>query len=982
MASRTEFSSKTASTTAPRRIKPHQTASTLMRLWRSLWGMLILSFKRIRHRLGLTFLALLGIVLTVGLITCASFFAQAVDMVVMQEELKKLSEVTGRAAFSTRIYTLSSSRSPMTVAQAEQVGGDVSNTLSSEVGLPLERRILQIQSEGFMLRPAKNSTRFSEEDGDETMLGSTNLFFIQDIANYIDIPIGEVYDEQTSSGEVLDVWMHPDTAEKMGINVGEELGVSKTLSQEPMRIRVKGLWQPTDSEDDYWFSDPNLSLRDKLLISRSDYVARVEPISAAKTGSVSWVIMLDESNLNPFNAADYAEGFEDGMQIINKYLPKARLDVSPLDPLKEFVGRQGTLTIILLGFNIPAFGFLLYFLVLTSSIIARWQQRETAILMSRGMTRAGILGLTMVEQTLLFVVGYPLGIALGLGLALLMGYTESFLTFTQREMLPVSLLGANYNLVFIALGIAMLARLWPTFSAAKRSVVDHERETSRHSQGPFWYRYYLDLLMIVPTAYAYQQLSRQGTLAMMAQDNPEQLYSDPLLILVPALFVLTTALVSMRLFPWLMRLIDVVANLLPWISPHLALRQLGRQSHTYINPLLLVIVALALGIYTFSLAGSMDQWLLDRMFYRAGSDYSFTPYNENAEELGLETTGTWIPLPEQFEEIEGVNRATRVGNYRFEADGFRSSGRRSRGPSLRFMAVDRSSFAAVSWWRDDFASEPLGSMMNRLALVANGIIVPAELMEALNVRVGDEVPLRIRLEDGTSIPSNFTVVGAYTYFPTVYDDDITIIGNLDYIAFFYGITPVHDIWLDLEEGFNGETITPEIRRTSTEPTLVRDAPTLIAEEQSKKERVGIFGTLTIGFLAATAMAAIGLLINTYASLQDRLYRFAVLHAMGLRRRQIISQFVMEYGLLTAYGAFTGAIIGAYTAQLFVPFFRITGNENVEGLPLPPLIPLINEDAVFVLAFTFAAIMIGLQLMVVSISVYRRLFNMISAGPQG
>ena len=42
---------------------------------------------------------------------------------------------------------------------------------------------------------------------------------------------------------------------------------------------------------------------------------------------------------------------------------------------------------------------------------------------------------------------------------------------------------------------------------------------------------------------------------------------------------------------------------------------------------LLVIVSLALGVYTLSMAASLDKWLVDRMYYRVGTDLTFTPFS-------------------------------------------------------------------------------------------------------------------------------------------------------------------------------------------------------------------------------------------------------------------------------------------------------------------------------------------------------------------
>lgn len=145
------------------------------------------------------------------------------------------------------------------------------------------------------------------------------------------------------------------------------------------------------------------------------------------------------------------------------------------------------------------------------------------------------------------------------------------------------------------------------------------------------------------------------------------------------------------------------------------------------------------------------------------------------------------------------------------------------------------------------------------------------------------------------------------------------------------------------------------------------------------ERVGVFGTLSISFMAAAVMAAMGLLTYSYASLQERLYHFAMLRAMGLRRRQVVGQVFLEYAILTAYGSAAGVFIGSWTAEFFVPLFRVTGER---GIPLPPLLPVIAQEEIIPLAVAFAGIMILLELIVIGSALYRRLFGMLRLGHQG
>lgn len=929
-----------------------------------LMGLIDLVLKRLLHHPALTLLALLGIVLAVGLVTSAAFFSQAVDKVILTQELADFTRVTKRPPFSTRVYTFPSSRFPLSVEDVEELASHVAGTLSAEVGLPLTHLGIEVDSGNMLLQPEEGSDLYGQG---KTHIDTLSIIYIDGVQEHMEITGGEPMDD-TPSEEVLDVWMHARRAEEMGVHIGERFRIGITLVDIPVSIRLKGFWQARDPNDPFWFSDPDSKLDDSLLVRRQDYIRFIEPLLPSRTRLAHWHIILDDSKIVPAEAGHYLSGFERAMAIINKFVPEARLNAPPLDPLESFTERGLTLAILLLGFNIPAFGFLLYFLILTSAIIARWQQRETAVLVSRGMSVSGILGLTLLEELLLFVVGYPLGIGFGMMLARLMGYTTSFLAFIDRDPLPISIQGINFPLTIVALGVALIARLWPTIQAAHQSVVEQERERARPLRGPFWYRYYLDLLLLIPTAYAYRQLADRGSLARLVDEQATDLYRDPLLILVPALFILTAALMTMRLFPPVMRLLDSLASVTPWLTPHMALRQLGRQSQGYINPLLLVIVSLALGVYTLSMAASLDQWLIDRMYYRVGADLTFAPFSESIQESGR-VDGEWIPPTGEFLALSGVAAATRVGDY--SASVFLSQRDSIRG---RFLAIDRLNFPSVAWFRYDFATEALGALMNRLALSPDAILVSQEFLEAHHLNIGDQISLLIAINSELGVSTSFTIAGTYNYFPTVYEEEKpTIIGNLDYLSGFLGVTVPHSIWLRLHAGVAGKTVFENIPKMGIETSHDRDTQALIDQELAKMERVGVFGTLSVGFLAATVMATLGLLIYSYASLQDRLYRFAVLRAVGLMRRQIVGQVVLEYMFLTAYGAAAGAFIGALTSELFVPFFRVTSAKEV---PLPPLIPVIAQDSIGQLAITFASLIILLEVVIITLALYQRLVGVL------
>ena len=817
-----------------------------------------------------------------------------------------------------------------------------------------------------MLSP-EGDERYGE---DSSFLTQVDLVYLADVAPELEITAGAVWEDAADAGASagrLPVLMHDNLAAEMGVLPGENFRVAPTAALPGIEVEIVGLWRARDPNDTFWFRPPDIAMKDALFVRRADYLQRVQPMVAGGSRFASWRISLDDSTLNPAYAAAYARGFEKGMTIIGKYLPGANLDVSPLDPLKNFVQRQTTLTVLLLSMNVPAIGFLLYFLVLISGIIARSQQRETSVLVSRGAGTVRVLWLVLVEEWLLFLLGVPLGLGAGMLIARGMGYTDSFLDFTLRDPLPVSLQGVDAWLIAAALALAFIARLLPAVTAARASIVEYETAYARPDKGPFWRRAYLDFLLIVPTVYAYQQLGQQEAFALLAQENASELYSDPLLVLAPALVILTASLLIMRLFSPMMNLLDKLASLLPGTVFHLALRQLGRQGHSYLNPLLLVIICLGLGIYTHSLAASVDEWLVDRIKYQAGADFRFQPITEG------ETGGDWTPELSWFAEKFGAQRAIRVGNYGARIEGLSSSTRRQ---TKRMMGVDRAEFASVSWFRSDFADDSLGGLMNRLAAAPEALLVSRAFLNEHLLRVGDRLDIWVILEPGISMRTDFYVSGVYDYFPTVEQDEIVMIANLDYLHLIGGAIYAYEVWLRAPDNDRGEEVRRKLRIGGIETLRWHDVVGTLTEEKARLERVGVFGALTVGFLSAALMAVLAFLMHSYASLRERFYQFGVLRAIGALRRQLIIQLAVEYAVLVLYGTAAGAVIGVWVSLLFTPFFRSAADSRAI---LPPMLPVIAEGEITQLTIIFIAVMVLVIVAATAQATQRRIFEVMRVG---
>lgn len=947
-------------------------AAAFQRATSTLGGLFRLSLWRIRYYSGLSLLALLGVIIAVGLVTSAAFFAQAVDQVVMDRELAEYTRITQRPPFSARVFAPSSQAVPFDLARVETLTDNVAETVSAEVGLPVRDIIMLVDSGTMPLMAATGDTRYAGKN----KLGDAAFIYMKGVTEHITVIEGTPFVEDAPASPSLSVWLHQKLGESLGAQMGDRFELRSDRGGVVIPITVAGLWSPNDPKSYFWFNDPNQTMTDKMLVTHADYATWIQSALSPSIRTATWQIILDETQALPARAQEYMDGFKMAGVIIPRYLPNGRV-TSPTLTLEKFVGQQTALTSLLLGFNVPGLAFLLYFLILTSAVIAYWQRRETSLLRSRGISRGSILNFTLIEAALLFVVGAPAGLLLGLGLARIMGYTESFLEFVQRAPLPVSVYGVNLPLTFATLGVVLVAKLWTTASTSQETIVTQTREHSRPTRGPFWYRNYIDLILIVPTLYAYQQFLRQGSLGALVESSPEDLYQDPLLILVPGLFIITFALIAMRFFPLLMRLLDLAARLIRWLPGYLALRQLGRQSHAYINPLLLVIVSLALGVYTLSMAASMDRWLSDRVYHKVGTDLAFTPFSDTDAMGAPEPGAAWIPPIDEFMALPGVDHAARVGDY--EAEIFVPNSGSSRQVDARFMAIDRIDFPLTAWFRGDYARESLGGLMNRLAGFPDGILVSQEFLNEHALRIGDRIDMLVLPDYGTRIRDQFTIVGVYDYFPTAEAAPVTVVGNFEHIISYFGITMPHRIWMRLEAGANPKSVVESVKSLGIIGIEVDSSSEILGTEQAAMERVGVFGTLTVSFIAATLMAGLGLLTYSYASLHERLYQFSVLRAVGLSRKEIVGQVGLEYLTLTAYGAVAGVICGGVAAYLFVPLFRISVGS---GAPLPPLIPIIAQNQILPLAIAFSIVMIMLELVIISSALYTKLFEALRMGHHG
>jgi len=286
-------------------------------------------------------------------------------------------------------------------------------------------------------------------------------------------------------------------------------------------------------------------------------------------------------------------------------------------------------------------------------------------------------------------------------------------------------------------------------------------------------------------------------------------------------------------------------------------------------------------------------------------------------------------------------------------------------------------FARVAYFRADYAPESLGALTNHLGSERDGILLPRSLAQGLQLAEGSRVRLNVLVDEELRMAYDFRVVGSFDYYPTMFPDAPVVVANLEYLqSQGDGILP-YGIWMRTDPRIEGRDLRQAIiSRTHVIPERVVDLREMLGQDRARLERVGLFGVLSVCFLAGTALSMLGLLVYNAASLRGRSLRFAILQALGLTRGGILATVLTEYVGVLFYSVLAGTALGIVGAHLYVPFFQLT---EKAGVPVPPYVPLVDNERAVIIAVAMALALVAAEGMVLWRLLRSRLFETLRLG---
>ncbi|MFG2677417.1 FtsX-like permease family protein [Streptomyces sp. NPDC048392] len=498
------------------------------------------------------------------------------------------------------------------------------------------------------------------------------------------------------AGGTVEVAVPVAAAERLGVRPGDRLTLTDRLDGPAVRIVVSGLYRPVDSGSPYWRLD-DLDGRGVKEGGFTTYGPLLAPPGALSGGRVSagtsgWLVTADYSSLSTGRTDALREAARDGVAWLRARpaLSDATTASTGLPTVLDRLDRSLTvsrsvLLVIALQLVLLAGGALL----LVARLLSVERAGELRLLRARGASRARLAAGSALEALLLAVPALICAPLLAGPLIRLLAGQGAL----ARIGLGWEPTAGGSGTVWL---VAAVAALGCTAAVTLPALTLAPEVRVRNRALPSWLRAGADVGLLVVAGLAYRQLDRQTSADGTGEAGEAgTLGIDPLFVATPALALLAGTVLALRLLPLVARLAERRAASGRGLAAALAGWQLSRRPMRGAGPVLLLVLAVALGTMAIGQGASWSRSQDDQADFRTGAP------------IRVQASGTAEP--------GRTGRIAGVSGVREVAPAARSAVSLSGDRTATVLALDTSHAAGLMLMRPDLADESPRRLLSGMA---------------------------------------------------------------------------------------------------------------------------------------------------------------------------------------------------------------------------------------------------------------------------
>ena len=446
---------------------------------------------------------------------------------------------------------------------------------------------------------------------------------VKDLKSHITMLHGRM-SSPNPEGNTYEVIVSQEAMKELELLLNHTYQLYDLLSERPqMKVRIVGVFTLKDPSDLFWFNKYN-SFSESYLIN---YQTFLDDFLYAPTKNLTygtWFLAIDYHKIRIDNVPHLLNRFSELKRISTEQQVELSFSIWPL--LEDYNSRAKLLKITLSFLYAPVIIILAFFIYMISQLIIESDKTEIAVLQSRGATKFQLFLVYCIQSSLIGITAFITGPALALIIVRFLGAANGFLEFIGRSQLSADINLRSYWFSLAGVVVFLIATLLPALKVTKPSIVQLKAQTASSKQSPLWKRYYFDILLIGLSVYGLFQFNQQKDILILTAMEGKNLPIDPLLFITSIIFILGSALLSLRIFPLLINLIFRSTVRLWPPEYYAAFIQVTRTKGHEQFLMIFLILTLSLGVYNSNSARTINQNSEERIYYKNGADLIIKPY--------------------------------------------------------------------------------------------------------------------------------------------------------------------------------------------------------------------------------------------------------------------------------------------------------------------------------------------------------------------
>ncbi|MGA7671167.1 MAG: FtsX-like permease family protein [Nitrolancea sp.] len=822
-------------------------------------------------------------------------------------------------------------------------GGRVTPGPANDVFAPIEQQAVQFQNG---LAPSIQSvidhhvfvvdaSRYQFVDGAGTsFLRYVTMRYQQNMNDHITLVQGRMPDHTdatfTTTGKspqqlmVVEIAISQPTADALRVKLGDTIPMQPDTDDRLTRVpngeglkdlamRVVGIISVPNPDDDYWYSLPAI---DKAAIADDGNSTRVYATAIFAPSEYADILQDTTPGLlgytfryyvNPsrFNAGIFDTLAPDMRRLDAQYgsqfsgPPTSTAVASQLTKILNQFAEQRRLTISILSLGV--IGLLVIAMAtigLVAAFIAENRRDSIRLLRGRGASAWQIISTQAVEGLLLGIPAAIIGVAIA---TLFVDSRTSMLSYY-----------AAAGIVILTI-ILLITALWPL---ARRGLGMLERDDVPISKtSPR--RVAIEIFVVVIAGLGIYLLRRRG-LAAGSTDSALGGF-DPYLAAVPVLLGLATGLVVLRLYSLPIRLLAWNASYRSDLVPFLGFRRVARQSGAAAVPLLVILLSIAISVFSSVMMHSIDVGQVNTSWKTVGADYR------------LDTAGpTSIPNDFTLESVPGIKNTAAAS---LQQNLVVASNQPLFG-TFNLLAIDTTAYEKVvkgtpvdPFLNADLLSQPTGTDVGTPKSPIPVVVSSSWITGSVPKR-GDHFSVLFGQQ-----PVAFVISDIRDRFVGVSTTSPFAIVSLPSLESILGARNVEPTTLFVSAPESSKQAIKDAIDTQYAPVTLVSRADQYAKVHDSPLISGAARGFEVGIGLSAAYSALAVVIALALSNRSRIRDLTYLRTLGLSRRQVLMLTITEQAPPVVLALVIGTGLGIGVARLIKPGLDLTAFTG-EGFPAP------------------------------------------------